>query len=123
MRASLLSCHWTLVHLDHQAEERKLRYGQIITQKHIENENKKISSPPPSDSQNAQTCFLGCSKQCHFFETKNGHEWGAICSNRDETLSSDTSVIWGIFWEGRHGAWGAGALGKVEKCVIMGNCF
>ena len=38
--ASLLSCHWTLVHLDHRAEERKMSYGQIIRQKHIENEKK-----------------------------------------------------------------------------------
>ena len=59
MGASLLSCHWTLVHLDHWAEERKLRYGRIIRQKQIENEKKKISFPPPSDSQSAQTCFFG----------------------------------------------------------------
>ena len=30
MGASLLSCHWTLVHLDHRAEERKMSYGRIL---------------------------------------------------------------------------------------------
>ena len=30
MWASLLSCHWTLEHLDHRAEERKMSYGRIL---------------------------------------------------------------------------------------------
>ena len=74
MGASLLSCHWTLVHLDHRAEERKLRYGRIIEQKQIENETKKISFSPPGDSQSAQTCFLGVVEKVLIFETENGHE-------------------------------------------------
>ena len=31
------------------------------------------------------------------FDTKNGHEGGAIWSNRDETLSSDTAMMRPIF--------------------------
>ena len=44
MGASLLSCHSTLVHLDHRAEERKLRYGQIIRQKQLKPDKKIFSS-------------------------------------------------------------------------------
>merc|ERR1739848_293525 len=49
--------------------------------------------------------FLGWSTTTSKFEISNGHNWGAIWSNRDETLSSHTAMIWSIFWEGCHGAW------------------
>ena len=91
MGASLLSCHWTLVHLDHRAEERKLRYGRIIRQKQIENEKKKISFPPHGESQSAKTCFLGMVKNMLKFEISNGHNWGAIWSYRAVSTTVGTA--------------------------------
>ena len=58
---------------------------------------------------------LGCALKDFFFrfsEISNGHNWGAILSNRDETLAHDTSMIWSIFWGLGAGAWG---LGRWEK--------
>ena len=48
----------------------------------IVNGKKKISFPPPGESQSAQTCFGGAVEKVSKFETKNGHEWGAIWSYR-----------------------------------------
>ena len=71
---------------------------------------KRRFHPPPGESQSAKTCFFGMVTQMSTYLTKNEHEWGAIWSNRDETLSSDIAMMRSIFWEG----WGlgAGALGK-----------
>ena len=55
-----------------------------------------------------------------FSEISNGHNWGAILSNLDETLSHDTSVIWSIFWGLEAGAWGLGRWEKVENWFIFG---
>ena len=90
-----------------------MRYGRIIRQKQIENEKKKIFFPPPGDSQSAQTCFLGVVENMSFFETKNGHEWGDIWSNRDETLSSDIARV----------PWGLGLWEKVGKVTFVGHTF
>ena len=40
--------------------------------KNIENEKKKISFPPPGESQSAQTCFLGCSKKRQILKFQMG---------------------------------------------------
>ena len=49
-----------------------MRYGRIIRQKQIENEKKKISFPPPGDSQSAQTCFLGWLRTCRILKLQMG---------------------------------------------------
>ena len=112
MGASLLSCYSSTFRSPGGGKEIDWRSNH--TKKQIENEKKKTSFPPPGDSQSAQTCFFGMVKKSLNFETNNGHEWGAISSNRDETLSSDTSVIWSILWEGVQGGLGAGSLRKIE---------
>ena len=38
------------------------------------------------------------------FETNNGHEWGAIWSNRDETRPRLQEISRRIFLDGAHGA-------------------
>ena len=58
-----------------------------------------------------------------FFEISNGHNWGAIWSNRDETLSCDTAMTSSCSGEGSQGAWGLGRWEKVEKCLIFGPLF
>ena len=61
---------------------------------------------------------LGCALKDFFFrfsEISNGHNWGAILSNRDETLAHDTSMIWSIFWGLGAGAWGLGRWEKDKK--------
>ena len=40
-----------------------------------------------------------------FPKISNGHNWGAILSNQDETLSRDIAMMRSIFWEGCHRAW------------------
>ena len=57
------------------------------------------------------------------FEISNGHEWGAIWSNRDENLSHDTAIASFCSGEGFQGAWGLGRWEKVEKCFIFGPLF
>ena len=97
--------------------------GRIIRQKQIENETKKISFPPRGESQSAQTCFGGVVEKVSKFEISNGHNWGAIWSNRDETLSCDTAMTSSCSGEGSQGAWGLGRWEKVEKCFIFGPLF
>ena len=55
--------------------------------------------------------FLGYALK-DFFLISNGHNWGAIWSNGDETLAHDTSMIWSIFWGLVAGDWGLGRWGK-----------
>ena len=66
---------------------------------------------------------FGMVKKKSFLETKNGHEWGAIWSNRDETGPRLQEISRRIFWEGCQGAWGLGLWEKVEKCDICLTCF
>ena len=61
------------------------------------------------------TCLFGIVAHNVKFEISNGHNWGAILSNRDETLAHDTSMIWSIFWGLGAGAWGLGRWEKVEN--------
>ena len=49
------------------------------------------------------------------FEISNGHNWGAILSNRDETLTIEKAIARSIFLEGSHGAWGLGLWEQIEK--------
>ena len=58
-----------------------------------------------------------------FGEISNGHNWGAIWSNRDENLSSRMAVTSSCSGEGFQGAWGLGRWEKVENCFIFGACF
>ena len=92
------------------------------TKKQIENEKKKISFPPPGDSQSAQTCFFGVVETMSKFETKNGHEWGAIWSNRDETRPRLQEIWRRIFL---YGPWGLGAavLGTSWNMCHFQRCF
>ena len=46
----------------------------IPRKKLIANGKKKISFPPPGESQSAQTCFGGVVEKMSKFETKDGHE-------------------------------------------------
>ena len=89
----------------------------------IVNGKKKISFPPPGESQSAQTCFGGVVEKVSKFEISNGHNWGAIWSNRDENLSHDTAMTSSCSGEGFQGAWGLGRWEKVEKCFIFGPLF
>ena len=75
------------------------------------------------DSQSAKTYFFGMVENMSKLETKNGHEWGAIWSNRDEILPQDTSVIWSIFWGRGAGAWGLGRWEKIENDSFLGHFF
>ena len=66
-------------------------------------------------------CLAMLSKS--FFEISNGHNWGAIWSNRDENLSHDTAIASFCSGEGFQGAWGLGRWKKVENCFIFGPLF
>ena len=57
------------------------------------------------------------------FEISNGHNWGAIWSNRDETLSCDTAMTSSCSGGGSQGAWGLGRWEKVENCFMFGPLF
>ena len=98
----------------------KLRYGRIIRRKQIENEKKKISFPPPGDSQSAKTCFFGLFKttlqNLKFQMGITGAPFG-----RTELLVPPPEP------QERDPARGKGpGLGRweqVEKCFILGALF
>ena len=62
--------------------------------------------------------LFGMVEQMSNFEISNGHNWGAIWSNRDETLTIEKAIARSIFLEGSHGTWGLRLWEKVEPFSV-----
>ena len=56
------------------------------------------------------------------FEILNGHNWGAILFNRDETLSSDIAMMRQDFWEESRGPGGV-IMRKMKNVVRISIVF
>ena len=85
-----------------------------------------VSGPPDPKTWRCSHFFFFFSFRIFFidfFEISNGHNWGAIWSNRDETLSCDTAMTSSCSGQGSQGAWGLGRWEKVEKCFLRANFF
>ena len=74
----------------------------------IVNGKKKISFPPPGESQKSQTCFGGVVEKMSKFEISNGHNWGAIWSYRALSTTPGIARTSSCSGEGSQGAWGLG---------------
>ena len=121
MGASLLSCHWTLVHLDHRAEERKMVYGRILERNERGMKKRKFPFLRPVNPRVPKRVLGGVVEQMSKFEISNGHNWGAIWSYRAVSTTPGTARTSSCSGEGSQGAWGLGLWEKVEKCFLF--CF
>ena len=100
MGASLLSCHWTLVHLDHRAEERKMSYGRILERNKRKMEKRRFPFLRAVNPRVPKRVLGGWLKKCRNLKFQMGITGAPFCPigiNLVERLQRDLEHLLGGF--------------------------